>query len=413
MASAVRSANARVRASAASPRAPGGRRAAPRRASTVAPATRRGVPQPADDDPTWRDRLGSLKSNGPDGPVGRRNRGPRRKIKQTISSSPDSKPTANSNDARVAAWRAENPEDAAVSARRRVDEKAPPDASFRGSSSASASAWITGGEPTTERYSFFRASTARYPAYATRATETSYEDSPLDAAAIAASAQALAGVARLDADAYGERSEYATLARIALATHKSGMGPGALRDRVADVMRESVRAGAPPFLFDAKTPVLPDVAAAAADAARAAVPAEAMREMTGAVAGELAGWMFGPSSRATQGGVTTVTIKKCRYLEATGCVGVCASMCKLPAQDVVFAEFGVPLHVEPDFVTGRCRMHFGKAPPPESEDPALRAPCLEGCARSAQFARYEDSIDEKGNVEDDDRCAALPARSRA
>ena len=135
--------------------------------------------------------------------------------------------------------------------------------------------------------------------------------------------------------------------------------------------------------------------------------------MTGAVAGELAGWMFGPSSRATQGGITTVTIKKCRYLEATGCVGVCASMCKLPAQDVVFAEFGVPLHVEPDFATGRCRMHFGKAPPPESEDPALRAPCLEGCARSAQFARYEDSIDEKGNVEDDDRCAALPARSRA
>ena len=179
MASAVRSANARVRASAASPRAPGGRRAAPRRASTVAPATRRGVPQPADDDPTWRDRLGSLKSNGPDGPVGRRNRGPRRKIKQTISSSPDSKPTANSNDARVAAWRAENPEDAAVSARRREDETKPE----KTSSSGSASVWITGGEPETERYSFFRASTARYPAYATRATETSYEDSPLVEAA--------------------------------------------------------------------------------------------------------------------------------------------------------------------------------------------------------------------------------------
>ena len=295
MASAVRSANARVRASAASPRAPGGRRAAPRRASTVAPATRRGVPQPADDDRTWRDRLGSLKSNGPDGPVGRRNRGPRRKIKQTISSSPDSKPTANSNDARVAAWRAENPEDAAVSARRRVDETKP-DTSSDGSSSASASAWITGGEPETERYSFFRASTARYPAYATRATETSYEDSPLDAAAIAASAEALAGVARLDADAYGERSEYATLARIALATHKSGLGPGALRDRVADVMRESVRAGAPPFLFDSKTPVLPDVAAAAAAAARAAVPAEAMREMTGAPSP--ASWRAGCSGRA-------------------------------------------------------------------------------------------------------------------
>ena len=356
--------------------------APPRRASTVAPATRRGVPQPADDDRTWRDRLGSLKSNGPDGPVGRRNRGPRRKIKQTISSSPDSKPTANSNDARVAAWRAENPEDAAVSARFRVDETKP-DTSSDGSSSASASAWITGGEPETERYSFFRASTARYPAYATRATETSYEDSPLDAAAIAASAEALAGVARLDADAYGERSEYATLARIALATHKSGRARARCATRRGRDARER-RAGAPPFLFDSKTPVLPDAAAAAADAARAAVPAEAMRERTGAVAGELAGWMFGPSSRATQGGVTTVTIK----VPVPGSHRVrrrCASMCKLPAQDVVFAEFGVPLHVEPDFATGRCRMHFGKAPPPESEDPALRAPCLEGCARSAQL----------------------------
>ena len=409
MAFAVRSATACVRASATSPRASGGRRAAPRR-STVAPATRRGVPEPADDDPTWRDRLGSLKSNGPDGPVGRRNRGPRRKIKQSVSSSPDSKPTANSNDARVAAWRAENPEDADVSARRRAD------ASNLDSSSdttRASSAWITGGEPETERYSFFGASTARYPAYATRTTETSYEDSPLDAAAIAASVELLAGVAGVDADAYGEKTEYATLARIALATHASGIGPSALRDRVADAMRSSVRAGAPPFLFDKNMPLLPDFVAAAADAARAAVPADAMREMTGAVAVDLAGWMFGPSSRVTEGGVTTVTIKKCRYLEATGCVGVCASMCKLPAQDVVFSEFGVPLHVEPDFATGRCRMHFGKTPPPESTDPALRAPCLEGCARSAQFARYGDSIDEKEEIEGDDRCAALPARSRA
>ena len=410
MESAMRSASACARAPASSPRAPGGRRAAPRRASTVAPATRRGVPEPADDDPTWRDRLGSLKSDGPDGPVGRRNRGPRRKIKQTVSSSPDSKPIANSNDARVAAWRAENPEDAEVSARRRADETKP-----GSSSSSSSSTWITGGEPEIERYSFFCASTARYPAYATRATETSYEDSPLDAAAIAASAEALAGVAGVDADAYGEKSEYATLARIALATHASGLGPSTLRDRVADVMRSSVRAGAPPFLFDASTPMLPAITAVAAGAARAAVPAEAMREMTGAVAGELAGWMFGPSSRSTDGGVTTVTIKKCRYLEATGCVGVCASMCKLPAQDVVFSEFGVRLHVDPDFSTGSCRMHFGKMPPPESTDPALRAPCLEGCARSAQFARYEDSIDEekKGGQQGDDRCGALPARSRA
>ena len=59
----------------------------------------------------------------------------------------------------------------------------------------------------------------------------------------------------------------------------------------------------------------------------------------------------------------------------------------------------------PDFATGEVPHALREGAAAESEDPALRAPCLEGCARSAQFARYEDSIDEKGNVEDDDRCA--------
>jgi beta-carotene isomerase len=172
-------------------------------------------------------------------------------------------------------------------------------------------------------------------------------------------------------------------------------------------MRASVRAGAPSFLFE--TNHLLD---AASEIVRGVVPKETAREVTAIVASEAAEWMFGPTSRVTSGAVTVVTIKKCRYLEATGCVGVCASMCKLPAQDVVFSEFGVPLHVEPDFTTGSCRMHFGKTPPPERIDPALNAKCLEGCSRAVTFAEYGQSIDEKDDVEYDDRCGALPARAR-
>ena len=65
-----------------------------------------------------------------------------------------------------------------------------------------------------------------------------------------------------------------------------------------------------------------------------------------AIASEMAEWMFGPTTRETMAGpngrdVTVVNVKKCRYLEATGCAGVCVNMCKLPAQDVMREEFGV------------------------------------------------------------------------
>ena len=48
-------------------------------------------------------------------------------------------------------------------------------------------------------------------------------------------------------------------------------------------------------------------------------------------------------------------------------------MCKLPAQDVMASEFGVPVYMAPNFETGGCRMFFGQEPLPESVDPAMRA----------------------------------------
>ena len=68
-----------------------------------------------------------------------------------------------------------------------------------------------------------------------------------------------------------------------------------------------------------------------------------------------------------------VNVKKCRYLEATGCAGVCVNMCKLPAQDVMASEFGVPVYMAPNFETGGCRMFFGQEPLPESVDQAILA----------------------------------------
>ena len=158
-----------------------------------------------------------------------------------------------------------------------------------------------------------------------------------------------------------------------------------------------------------------------------------IREMNATVASEAAEWMFGPTTRETMAGpsgrdVTVVNVKKCRYLEATGCAGVCVSMCKLPAQDVMASEFGVPVYMAPNFETGGCRMFFGQEPLPESVDPAMRAPCSALCADAG--AILAETADGGGRDGADgfpvasawiepvmqapvlDRCGALPARAR-
>jgi hypothetical protein len=37
----------------------------------------------------------------------------------------------------------------------------------------------------------------------------------------------------------------------------------------------------------------------------------------------------------------------CRYLEASGCVGMCVNVCKVPTQDFFTKEFGLPLTMNP------------------------------------------------------------------
>jgi hypothetical protein len=349
-----------------------------RRARIVTPATRRGVPEESEDGPTWRDRVTNLKTNGPgDGRgVGRRNRGPRRVIKPSITRKPGDAPAVNSNDARIAAWRAENGVGAnedSVGGGGTIRNDVNTDSSKK---KPQPSPWLTT-DSETKQYGLLHASTATYPAYATLNTPTKYDDSPLDAVAISATTENLARAFGLDANAAGDPSKYETLVEVALRIHNERVSGDndtqsaqkKLRKLIGRVMRGSIRSAAPAFLYDAEveTPFVPnpfpDIVKSVESLVKSAVPADLTREVTGTVASELTEWMFGPSSLTSSGGVTVVTIKKCRYLEATQSLGVCTHMCKLPAQDVVLSEFGVPLHVEPCFKTGSCQMHFGKYPP--------------------------------------------------
>ncbi|KAL4565359.1 hypothetical protein LXL04_029451 [Taraxacum kok-saghyz] len=92
-------------------------------------------------------------------------------------------------------------------------------------------------------------------------------------------------------------------------------------------------------------------------------------------------WLVGPSEvvEVEVNGVkqrSGVHIKKCRYLENSGCVGMCVNMCKIPTQDFFTNEFGLPLTMIPNFEDMSCEMVYGQTPPPFIEDPVATQPCF-------------------------------------
>ncbi len=105
-------------------------------------------------------------------------------------------------------------------------------------------------------------------------------------------------------------------------------------------------------------------------------------------------WLVGPCEVKTvdisdgQGRVRSqasgVYIKKCRYLEASGCVGMCINMCKLPTQRFFTEDFGIPLTMTPNFEDLSCEMVFGQDPPPLDTEAVYHQPCLQNqCATAA------------------------------
>ncbi len=73
---------------------------------------------------------------------------------------------------------------------------------------------------------------------------------------------------------------------------------------------------------------------------------------------------------------SAVYIEKCRYLEESGCVGMCINMCKLPTQKFFTEEFGIPLTMIPNFEDFSCEMIFGQHPPALESEDCYHQPCL-------------------------------------
>lgn len=355
------------------PSQPGGTTAQPRGAPPgVGPQkrVRDSLGVAGNNDRTWQDRLGGLKARGP----GMGKNGPRRVIKRTVTKPseaavPKPKPTVAGERewARVETMRAQQ---AAAEARRRG-------ANGRDVSSSTNDTNAPWQKEETVSYSFFGQSRVRYPAASLAdpaASRAVYEDSELDKTAIQVNALLLAEAAGVDPNVLngGDVRSFAALAEAAHHLRRQH-SPEDLRRIVGKIMRSQITGGIPP---------------GGTGVAQFLLPGAVLRETTGTIASEMAEWMFGPTTRETMAGpngrdVTVVNVKKCRYLEATGCAGVCVNMCKLPAQDVMREEFGVGLYVAPNFETCSCKMYFGQEPLPEQIDPALSRGCLSRCGVAA------------------------------
>jgi hypothetical protein len=99
-------------------------------------------------------------------------------------------------------------------------------------------------------------------------------------------------------------------------------------------------------------------------------------------------FLVGPSTpnRRKDGRLGGLLVEKCKFLQESGCKGLCLNQCKLPAQQFFQEELGLPLTVSPNFVTQECQWSFGEVPLPPAEDPSFPKGCLSGCVSRKSLA---------------------------
>ena len=86
-----------------------------------------------------------------------------------------------------------------------------------------------------------------------------------------------------------------------------------------------------------------------------------------------------------------VLVKRCRFLEESGCASVCVNSCKIPTQKFFAEDMGLPLTMTPDYETGECQFSFGLTPTDESEALARDTPCLGRCPTAGGMRMWHDN----------------------
>jgi hypothetical protein len=98
-------------------------------------------------------------------------------------------------------------------------------------------------------------------------------------------------------------------------------------------------------------------------------------------------------------------VKRCRFLEESGCASVCVNACKIPTQNFFIEDMGLPLTMTPDYETHECQFSFGRLPTKEEELEAKTTPCLSRCPTSGGMKKWHDgSIDSVKVQEGESAC---------
>mmetsp|Transcript_23565 Transcript_23565/g.54816 ORF Transcript_23565/g.54816 Transcript_23565/m.54816 type:complete len:143 (+) Transcript_23565:582-1010(+) len=83
-------------------------------------------------------------------------------------------------------------------------------------------------------------------------------------------------------------------------------------------------------------------------------------------------------------------VKRCRFLEESGCASVCVNSCKIPTQNFFLQEMGLPLTMTPDYETFECQFAFGRTPTEATEREAKNTPCLSRCPSVGGMRAWHD-----------------------
>jgi hypothetical protein len=217
----------------------------------------------------------------------------------------------------------------------------------------------------TEPYSFFNLATAEFPDdWGNARAKVRYEDSPLDVALMAWFSRKIAAAIDVPPPRNVSYDEFIALCFLQ--------------------MRGRDFAGQRDITFDIMTSLMPP----GGDAVfRKLFPVNAFSlELNAAITKIVFAWMVGPMEvRATTDNdlnellESQVHIKKCRWLQESGCTAMCANMCKTATQDFFGDVFGLPLTIAPNFEDKSCDFYFGKTPPPIEADEALTFGCNALC----------------------------------
>lgn len=92
-----------------------------------------------------------------------------------------------------------------------------------------------------------------------------------------------------------------------------------------------------------------------------------------------------------------VKAERCRFLETSQCASVCVNTCKAPSQEWLKEDFGMDLHIQPNYDDFSCQWKFNTTPPPLYEDAAVMVPCFAKC--DSEYKGEKDAFRQRVRVQ--------------